>query len=60
MLKITCVCHAGTAERADDKAIYFVRIDDSMSIRKSSSYQFGFNGVRLVPDDPIVVPIDIT
>jgi hypothetical protein len=46
--------------RADDKAIYIVRIDDSVFVRKNSRHQFGFNGGRSSPDDPIVVPIDST
>jgi len=46
--------------RPDDKAIYVVRINDSVFIRKNSRYQFGFNGGRLAPDDPIVVLIDST
>jgi hypothetical protein len=45
---------------ADDKAIYILRVDDSVFIRKNSRHQFGFNGGRLVPDDPIVVSIDST
>jgi hypothetical protein len=44
--------------RADDKSIYIVRINDSVFIRKNSRHQFGFNGGRLAPADPIVVPID--
>jgi hypothetical protein len=60
VLKITSVLHPDMVARADDKAIYIVQMDDSVFIRKNSRHQFGFNGGRLAPDDPIVVPIGST